>query len=84
MATAADLVMIDARHQGPARCTVCGNDIAVGEGVTARYGNRVLRFKCPGCLARFEADPNRYLDGPQEGCCGRGEAKLPPSGRPSD
>ena len=54
----------------PARCVVCGNEIAAGEGLTARYGERTLRFKCPGCLGRFEADPERYLAGDVRGCCG--------------
>lgn len=53
-----------------ARCVVCGSEIATGEGLTARYGERTLRFKCPGCLARFESDPERYLAGDAGGCCG--------------
>ena len=57
-----------------AHCVVCGNDILEGEGLTARYGELTLRFKCPGCLARFEADPNRYLAGDLGDCCGENTA----------
>ena len=53
----------------PAACLVCGNEIASGAGVTARYGNRILRFKCPGCLARFRANPDRYLTSGPTSCC---------------
>lgn len=73
-----DLVAVDSRAQGAALCTVCGNEIAAGEGVTARYGDRILRFKCPGCLARFRADPQRYLDGHVAGCC-KDEADRSPA-----
>lgn len=52
-----------------ATCLVCGNDIPAGQGLTARFGEHTLRFKCPGCLRRFEADPERYLDGNDAACC---------------
>lgn len=70
MAITPELVVLDSSVQPAAPCVVCGNDIKVGEGVTAQYQGRTLRFKCPGCYARFEADPARYLAGPQAGCCG--------------
>jgi hypothetical protein len=66
------LTLIDSRQAPAARCLVCGNDIPAGEGVAARYGDRMLRFKCPGCYARFEADPEPYLAGETGGCCGEG------------
>lgn len=47
--------------QSAARCLVCGNDIAAGAGLAVRWQERTLRFRCLGCLARFEADPERYL-----------------------
>ena len=53
------IIVQDAQRQGQANCLVCGNDIPAGEGLTARYGERTLRFKCAGCLARFEAAPER-------------------------
>ncbi|MBF6606300.1 MAG: hypothetical protein IVW53_12030 [Chloroflexi bacterium] len=59
MAVLQELIVLDSRHEAAAQCVVCGNDIAAGEGVTARYQDRTLRFKCPGCAARFEADPDR-------------------------
>ena len=70
MAIAPELIVIDSRDQPAASCVVCGNDIPAGEGVTARYQGRTLRFKCPGCYARFEADPEPYLAGRHAGCCG--------------
>lgn len=67
------LTIVDSQLAPAASCVVCGNEIAAGQGVTATYGQRTLRFKCPGCAARFEADPERYLAGEPEGCCGGGE-----------
>lgn len=68
------LTLVDSRQAPAARCLVCGNDIPAGEGVTAWYGDRMLRFKCPGCYARFEADPEPYLAGRETGCCGKEHA----------
>lgn len=80
------LTVIDSWQAPAASCLVCGNDIAAGEGVTARYGDQTLRFKCPGCLARFEADPEPYLAGQTGGCCGteptEGERTRHPRTRP--
>ena len=75
----AKLVVLDSLDQPAASCVVCGNDIPPGEGVTARYAGRILRFKCPGCYARFEADPSPYLTGPQAGCCNGEHDHSPPS-----
>jgi hypothetical protein len=69
MAVAPELVLVDSRYEHPARCLVCGSDITAGEGVTARYRGKTLRFKCAGCLARFGLDPDRYLNGHESGCC---------------
>ena len=63
------LLVMETVDPAPAACVVCGNEIASGAGVTARYGNRILRFKCPGCLARFRANPDRYLTGGPTSCC---------------
>jgi len=73
------LTMVDSREAPAARCTVCGNEIEAGDGVTAWYGGRLLRFKCPGCLARFEADPDRYLADHEAGCCGQHDEASPTS-----
>lgn len=72
------LDVLDSTYQPAARCVVCGNDIGAGEGVTARYGDRTLRFKCPGCLARFRSDPDRFLADHQAGCCSDGDAGCSP------
>jgi YHS domain. len=61
--------VVDSRQEAAARCLVCGQEIPAGEGVTARYQGRTLRFKCPGCYARFAADPEPYLAGQAGGCC---------------
>ena len=75
MSTPSSIVIRTSTYEPAARCIVCGNEIAAGEGLTARYGERTLRFKCPGCRARFEADPERYLASHEAGCCGQhGEA----------
>lgn len=42
-------------------CVVCGEDVPAGSGFAARSGDRGFRFKCAECLARFEADPARYV-----------------------
>jgi YHS domain-containing protein len=69
MAMAPELIVVDSRDAPAASCVVCGNDISAGEGVTAHYHGRTLRFKCPGCYTRFEADPERYLAGQRQSCC---------------
>ena len=50
------------------RCPVCGNALKPGEGIPAEWNGQVIRFRCLGCLARFEADPARYLAGNTEPC----------------
>ena len=79
MTVVRELVVLDAPDQGPATCLVCGNEILAAEGVTAQYGDRTLRFKCLGCLTRFEADPERDLEGTAPGCCNGGHDDSPAS-----
>lgn len=79
MAIRRELVVLNSRGEPAATCIVCGNDIPAGEGVTASYEGRVLRFKCPGCFARFEADPQPFLAGQTGGCCGGAHDHSPPS-----
>ncbi len=50
------------------RCPVCGNELKDDEGVAVEWRGRALRFRCLGCLARFEADPDRYLSGQTDPC----------------
>ncbi len=69
MAIAPAFVVFDSRDQDAASCVVCGNAIAAGDGVTASFHGRTLRFKCPGCFARFQADPELFLTGHPAGCC---------------
>jgi len=75
----AQVTIVDSRLEPAARCLVCGNEIAAGDGVTARYQERTLRFKCPGCLARFQHDPERYLAGHEKGCCMEEHGSSPAS-----
>lgn len=79
MNSPSSIVIRNSRLEASARCLVCGNDIQAGEGLTARYGDRTLRFKCSGCLSRFEADPERYLAGHEAGCCKDELESSPPS-----
>lgn len=74
-----ELIVLDSRDQPAASCAVCGNEVAAGDGVTARYAGQLLRFRCSGCVARFEADPDRYLAGQTGGCCGGGHDDSPAS-----
>lgn len=50
------------------RCPTCGTGLKPGEGVETEWNGRTIRFRCLGCLARFEADPARYLAGNTEPC----------------
>ncbi len=79
MAIAQELTVVDSRYQAEARCVVCSNAIPAGQGVTARYQGRTLRFKCQGCYARFEADPDRYLAGHEADCCNEEHKHSPAS-----
>lgn len=69
MDTRVPVIIRNSPLEPTARCLVCGNDIPQGEGLTVRYEDQTLRFKCGGCLTRFEADPGRYLAGHEAGCC---------------
>lgn len=55
-------------EQPDGRCPVCGSELKPDEGVDAEWRGRTLRFRCLGCLARFEADPDRYLAGHTDQC----------------
>ena len=79
MNSPSSIVIRNSRLEPSARCLVCGNDIPAGEGLTARYGERTLRFKCSGCLIRFEADPERYLAAHEAGCCKDEQESSPAS-----
>lgn len=64
-----DIQVIDSRYQPAANCIVCGNEIAAGGGVTARYMGSLVRFKCERCLIRFASNPETYLAGHASTCC---------------
>jgi len=63
-----DLVLIDSNLQPAGTCAACGQWIGAGEGITARYGGRMLRFRCSGCLAGFRCEPGRYVTA-RDNCC---------------
>ena len=65
----AQLVVIESADQAAGPCTVCGNEVAAGAGITAEYDGRILRFRCPGCFSRFQAAPERFLAGTVSRCC---------------
>jgi len=79
MAIAPELIVVNSGDQPAGSCVVCGNTVSSGEGVTALYRGETLRFKCPGCYARFEAEPMRFLAGAQESCCGGAHDHSPAS-----
>jgi YHS domain-containing protein len=79
MAIATEPIVVDSRYQLAARCLVCGNGVDAGQGVTAEYQGRTLRFKCPGCYARFAADPDRYLAAHEPACCNEEHGGSPAS-----
>ncbi|MEW5990423.1 MAG: hypothetical protein AB1736_03640 [Chloroflexota bacterium] len=70
MAIQPRLIVLESGDEPAGTCTVCGGDIPAGEGVTASYRGRTLRFKCPGCFVRFELNPGRFLGGGDQSCCG--------------
>jgi len=46
-------------------CPVCGKPAEEGA-PSSEYKGQVYYFACPGCKARFDEDPERYLAaGPQ-------------------
>ena len=79
MAVATELALVDSRYDLAATCLVCGGFIEAGEGLTARYHGRTLRFRCRGCVDRFAADPERYLDEHRPECCAGDHVESPAS-----
>jgi hypothetical protein len=63
-----DLVLIDSSCQPAGACAACGQPIGAGEGLTALYGGRLLRFRCSGCLGSFCRDPRHYVAA-DDYCC---------------
>ncbi len=79
-------------------CVVSGEKLGgdMGKPVDFVYGNRLVRFCCPACVATFKKDPARYLDQinaavieqqtpeyPMDTCLVSGE-KLSEMGKPID
>lgn len=79
-----DLVVVDSAAEAAATCIVCGKDVPAGEGVTARFGDQTLRFKCPGCVSRFADDPGHYLSAGPSACCDDEHADASHVGHTSD
>lgn len=48
------------KNVAPAVCPVSGKKLAEGEGVSKVEGNRLVRFCCDGCPAKYEADPAAF------------------------
>lgn len=58
-------------------CPVCGNPVDVATAPTSVYKGVTYYLRCPGCKARFDADPERFLrsgpDATHSGCGHHGE-----------
>lgn len=67
--SAESLVGRDPSAGSAARCLVCGHAIPAGAGISARFGKRTLRFTCVGCLRRFDAYLDRFLERQEDFCC---------------
>ena len=43
-------------------CVVTGEKLgSMGDPIDYVFGNRLVRFCCKGCIAKFEANPGKYL-----------------------
>lgn len=49
------------------RCPVCAGAIEPDRGVATRYEGMTLVLRSPECRARFEKDPEHYLQDPAAG-----------------
>lgn len=74
-----DLVVLESAGQPASECEVCGSEIAAGQGLTVRSGDRTMRFSCPGCLARYRADPSQFFAGTEAACCHGQHAAASPA-----
>lgn len=57
-------IIVQQKERYPIRtCVVTGEplDGAMGASVNFVYGNRLIRFCCKGCVAKFQADPAKFL-----------------------
>jgi len=79
LAVREDLVVIDSTAQPAGTCAACGQSIGVGEGVTAIYGGRLLRFRCSGCLASFRIEPNLCYISALDYCCSSDRCQESPA-----
>ena len=44
-------------------CVVSGEELgAMGDRVAYRYDGREVQFCCPDCIAKFEKEPEKYLE----------------------
>jgi len=52
----------EARVGERTRCPVSGEEFVVtATSPSAEYGGKTYYFCCPGCDAKFKADPNKFL-----------------------
>jgi len=55
----------EARVGERTRCPVSGEEfIVTATSPSAEYGGKTYYFCCPGCDAKFKADPGKYLHAP--------------------
>lgn len=74
-----DLIVLESAGQPASDCAVCGSEIDGGQGLTVRCGDQTLRFTCPGCLARYRADPDQFFSGSAAPCCSGAHAITSPA-----
>lgn len=55
------LVILGAEQAPAGRCAVCHRYVSDGDGFVSSFRGRRIRLAGDGCLARFTADPERYL-----------------------
>ena len=58
-------------------CPVCRQPVDVATAPRSVYRGVTYVLRCPGCKARFDAEPERFLSGAGEagGCCGAGHGE---------
>lgn len=58
-------------------CPVCGKAVDIASAPRSTFRGVTYYLRCPGCKARFDADPERFVSmgGGTGGCCGAGHGE---------
>ncbi|MGG5253421.1 YHS domain-containing protein [Neobacillus sp. SM06] len=55
---------------------VCGMEVTVNDStLRTTFNGKDYYFCAKACLTQFEADPNKYVSGSDEHCCGGGQSE---------